>query len=353
MTHLVIRAPNWVGDLVMATPVLEAAARALAAGALEGLTILCRGHLLGVLEGAPYHGHVVPLERDEAGGWAAARAAGGDTALLLSSSFGAALRARRAGFPRRVGVALHRRGWLLTERLVPATRGGRRVPTPTALMHRDLAHLVGLEVPSVHPVLHVTEAEVERARDWRAAVGLEPEEPYFVCSPGAAFGAAKLWPPPRFAEALEALHARHGVRTVITGGPAEEALMDAVAAAAPHARSLAAVPRDLGGLKALIAGARLLVVGDSGPRWYAAAFDTPCVSVMGPNFPELTATSYEWCRIVRTEGLPCAPCLERVCPLEHHACMLDIPSAAVVAAAEELLARAAAPGLEAPVEWAG
>ena len=47
--YLVIRAPNWVGDLVMATPVFEAAWRALESGALAGLRILCRWHLLGVL----------------------------------------------------------------------------------------------------------------------------------------------------------------------------------------------------------------------------------------------------------------------------------------------------------------
>lgn len=346
--NLIVRAPNWVGDLVMATPVFEAAWRARAAGELDSLSILVRGHLATVLDGAPYADALMPIVkgpaangtgRDEAARWAAARAAGGDTALLLSSSFGAALRAQRAGVPARIGVSLHRRGFLLTERLVPATHAGRRAPTPTAHQQRDLAHLAGLEVPTIHPRLYVTAPERARAADWLRAVGMAPDAPYFACSPGAAFGAAKLWPPPRFAEVIEALFDQHGIATVITGGPGEEALMDAVAAAAPHGHSLSGVARDLGGLKALMGDARLLVVGDSGPRWYAAAFDTPCVSIMGPNFPELTATSFEACEVVRVEGLPCAPCLERVCPLEHHACMVDIASDTVVAAAERVLAR--------------
>ena len=336
--HLVVRAPNWVGDLVMATPVLEAAHRAHAAGALSGLVVLVRKPLAAVLDGAPYQEALVRLEGSEDEGWRAAREAGGDMALLLSSSFGAALRARRAGIGRRIGLSLHRRGGLLTDRLVPATREGRRAPTPTATTLRDLGHLAGLEIPSLRPTLHITADERARAVAWRAAVGLDVEEPFIVCSPGAAFGAAKLWPPPRFAEALEALHAEHGWRAVISGGPSEDALMDAVAAAAPSARSLSGVTRDLGGLKALVADSELLVVGDSGPRWYAAALDTPCVSVMGPNFPELTATSLERCEIVRAPALPCAPCLERVCPLEHHACMVDIASADVVAAAGRVLA---------------
>ena len=71
----------------------------------------------------------------------------------------------------------------------------------------------------------------------------------------------------------------------------------------------------------------------------AAAFDVPCVSIMGPNVPELTASSLECCEVVRVEGLACSPCAERRCPLGHHRCMLEIGPEQVVAAAERLLAR--------------
>ena len=95
-------------------------------------------------------------------------------------------------------------------------------------------------------------------------------------------------------------------------------------------------------LRPLVAESELLLVGDSGPRWFAAAYDVPCVSVMGPNFPELTATSLEWCEIVRRDDLECAPCLERRCPLGHHRCMSELEPARAIEAAERLLARRAA-----------
>lgn len=87
--------------------------------------------------------------------------------------------------------------------------------------------------------------------------------------------------------------------------------------------------------------ARLLVVGDSGPRWVAAAFDVPCVTIMGPNIPELTATSLELAEVVRID-LECSPCMERVCPLGHHRCMTGIEPARVVAAAHRVVAKARA-----------
>lgn len=333
---LAIRAPNWVGDLVMATPVLEVA---FASDVWADVRVLVRAHLAKVLSGAPWLDRVVPIARD-ADESALYRELAPDGVLLLTNSFGAAWRAWRARVPLRAGSALSGRRFLLTHALVPPSRDGRRVPVPTAHLLRDVAGLCGLLVPELHPRLYLS-ADVERAqRELLASRGVDAERGYVLCCPGAAFGAAKLWPPERFAAALDALFDRHGWRGVVTGGPGEERLMDAVATASKSgAISLASAARDLEGLKALVARSRLLLVGDSGPRWYAAAFDVPCVSVMGPNFPELTASSLELCRVVRVEGLECSPCLQRVCPLGHHRCMRDLGVDRVLEAAEDVLAR--------------
>lgn len=333
--RLVIRAPNWVGDLVMATPVFAAA---LASARWREVHIVVRAHLAGVLADAPWAPNMRALARD-ADETELYRALAPDAVLLLSNSFGAAWRARRAGVRVRAGSALSRRRWLLTHVAVPPTRDGRRLPIPTAHLHRDVAGLVGLEVPDLHPRLAVRDEIVREQTERLTALGVA-RDGYVLCCPGAAFGAAKLWPAERFAAVLDALHARYGWRGVVTGGPGEEALVEHVARATRHgALSLAHEPRDLERLKALVRDARLLLVGDSGPRWYAAALDVPCVSVLGPNFPELTATSLEFCRVVRVEGLACSPCLERVCPLGHHRCMNELGIASVFAAALDVLGR--------------
>ena len=332
--RLVLRAPNWVGDLVMATPVIEAA---MAQGGWSDVRVVVREHLAPLLADAPW------WDRVEAVGSSAEELAR-YRELLLSNSFGAAWRAWRAGARWRAGTALSGRRLFLTHHCTPPTRAGRRVPVPTAHLLRDVAGLFGIEVPSLHPRLHVRPALEATAKAELVAAGLGTEEPFVLCCPGAAFGAAKLWRPERFAEVLDRLHERHGWRGVVTGGPGEEDLMRAVASAATHrCLHLADGPRGLEGLKALVRSARLLLVGDSGPRWVAAAFDVPCVSVMGPNFPELTATSLEHALVVRQAGLACSPCLQRTCPLGHHRCMEDLGVESVVEAAEEVLARAPEP----------
>lgn len=336
--HLWVRAPNWVGDLVMATPVLEAC---LADPRFARVSVAVRAHLADVLEGGPSAARLRPIgDRDDE--LARLRSERPDAVLLLTNSFGAAWRAFRAGIPLRAGSSLGGRGWLLTHRVVPPRRDGRRVPVPTAHLLRDVAGLFGVLVPSLHPRLHLREGTAAAVAGTLEAAGLARDEPYVLCAPGAAFGSAKLWPPAHFAAALDALFERRGWRAVVTGAPGEEGqIADVVGRCRHPAVSLADAERDLEGLKALVAGARLLVVGDSGPRWYAAAFDVPCVSVMGPNYPELTATSLELCEVVRREDLECAPCLRRRCPLEHHRCLEELEPGRVVRAAERVLARSA------------
>lgn len=333
LEHLAIVAPNWVGDLVMATPMLEAALRAPHLGRIS---ILVRAHLEPLLSGGPLAEHVRAHQgaKHEQELLAKLRP---DGVVLLSNSFGAAWRATKARVPLRLGVALSARGWLLTHAFVPPTVDGRRHPIPTAHLHRDALGLAGVSVESLHPRLYVTDATAEAQRAELSALGLR--EPYALCCPGAAFGAAKLWPPERFARALDVLHRERGWRGVVSGGPGEERLMEAVAAASKTgAISLAARPRSLETLKALVRDAQVLLVGDSGPRWVAAAFDTPCVCVMGPNLPALTASSLELCEVVRVE-LECSPCAERTCPLGHHRCMTLIPPERVAAAALRVVAR--------------
>lgn len=331
---LVVRVPNWVGDIVMATPVLEAAARS---EHWEKVHFLMRRPLMGLLADSPWAERIIGLEssKDECAHYRVLEA---DAVLLLSNSLGAAWRAWRARVPIRAGSALSSRRWLLTHKFVPPTRAGRRIPVPTAHLHRDAAGLVGLDLPTLHPRLWVREELCVQVRAELERAGLEPGEEYVLCCPGAAFGAAKLWPPERFARVLDVLYERHGWRGVIGGGPGEEPLMRSVRESCRHAAiDLSDSPRDLERLKAQVKGSRLLVVGDSGPRWVAAAFDVPCVSVMGPNFPELTATSLEHCRVVRLEGLECSPCIQRTCPLKHHRCMNDLPVARVLEACDDVL----------------
>ncbi|HKE00158.1 MAG TPA: glycosyltransferase family 9 protein, partial [Planctomycetota bacterium] len=280
--HLYVRAPNWVGDVVMATPILQAIRDALPRARI---TIGLRPHLEAVVRGARFFDelHFHPARLGLAGRSALARELAAkrfDAAILLASSMETALVATLARIPRRFGYSQNARGWLLTDRLRPPTRAGRRVPAPMPHYWSDLVALAGVEVRSIRPRLVVddeTDAEVER---WLVQRGIAPDERFVLAAPGASFGPSKLWRADRFAQALDALAEELGTKSVVQCGPGEEPIAREIAERCrSHAVAALDPPLDLHRLKAAARRCALVLCTDSGVRHYGVAFDRPVVCV--------------------------------------------------------------------------
>jgi len=326
--RVLVVVPNWVGDVVLATPALRAIRERFAAARI---TYLMRRYVSEVLAGAGWHDHEMYWSdrRGLAREWenrrllARVRREGFDLALLLTNSFRSALLAWAARIPRRVGFARDGRGWMLTHRLYALRRDGRLVPSPVSRAYARIAETVGCTVGSLKPRLAVTPEQERAATDLKRHYGLDDGRPYAVINPGAAFGAAKCWPPERFAALCDAIGEHLEYRCVLVGAPREAALMRRIA----HlARSKVVCCDDpgatLGSLKGIIRDAALLVCNDTGPRHYGNAFNVPTVTIFGPTHPAWTHTDYE--REVRVQvAVECGPCQLRTCPLDHR-CMMRI-----------------------------
>lgn len=258
-----------------------------------------------------------------------------DLALLFLNSFRSAWVALLSGARRRVGYARDGRSWLLTDRLMPKRSGRRFIPVPALDYYAELARFVACDDIEDRLEL-VAGPDDEAAIDRR--VGPEGEGgPLVVLNPGANFGAAKCWPPEYFAALSDQLVTRYGARVVASMVPAEREIADRLATAAREPIEIFIdPPLGLGPLKALIRRADLLITNDTGPRHFAAAFDTPVVTVFGSSDPAWTDTRYAKERIVRL-ALDCQPCMKRVCPLKHHHCMRQLEPAMVLEAVEEML----------------
>ncbi|WP_241268067.1 glycosyltransferase family 9 protein [Streptomyces chrestomyceticus] len=121
-----------------------------------------------------------------------------------------------------------------------------------------------------------------------APPGPSPAPGAVVVHPGAD-AAARRWPPERFAAVAHALH-RAGHRVVVTAGAGEGPLARQVAAQAglpPSAVLGGAADVPFGELAALVAGARAVIVGDTGLAHLASALGTPSVVLFGPVAPRL------------------------------------------------------------------
>jgi heptosyltransferase II len=320
--------PNWVGDVVMATPALRALrARLGAGGTLVGLA---RPHVAGVLEGSGLLDELWPHEpavaRSPRGVLAAARALRRgrfELALLLPNSLHTALIARLAGVPRRVGYARNRRGPLLTTALRPPRQDGRFVPTPAVGAYLALVYaLGGPEEPWRLQLATTGLDEVEADEAW-AALGLGDR--VVTLNSSGAFGAAKLWPEEHFAALAGRLTRELDLHVLVLCGPDERARAAAIARLAADRRvaSLAGRPLSLGLTKACVRRSRLLVTTDSGVRHFGAAFGIPVVSLFGPTHIAWSDTRYVRERKLQL-ALECGPCQQPTCPLLHHRCMREL-----------------------------
>lgn len=116
--------------------------------------------------------------------------------------------------------------------------------------------------------------------------GRSPAAGAVVIHPGAAF-AARRWPPERYAAVARELAAA-GHEVVVTGTAAELALAQEVAVLAGLPDSAVLAGRTgLAELAALVAGAELVICGDTGVGHLATAFGTPSVLLFGPTPPRL------------------------------------------------------------------
>jgi heptosyltransferase-2 len=337
--RILVRAPTWVGDAVMATPALRAlrAAHPAAEIAVEGRPVL--GDLL---RGLPHFDEFLGDDgRGIPGVLGRARALRGrrfDWAVLLPDSVRAALGPCLAHIPRRVGYARDPlRRVLLTEALLPpADAAGRRLPIPMVERYLRITRHLGCPDRGAHEELAV-DAEVAASLDEDLARrGVGPDEEVLAVTPGAGFGPSKLWPPEHFASACDELARRFGLRPVLAPAPDEIGIARAVAGRAREPIVCRADPAvTLEELKALVARARLVLSNDTGPRHVAVALGRPVVVLMGPTDPRHTACNLERQRVLRAE-VECSPCQLKVCPIDHR-CMTRLGPERVVQAAAELL----------------
>ncbi len=344
-----IRAPNWVGDVVMATPAFRAVREGLPQARI---TLVIRRGVEPIVRGAPWFDETIVYDPD--GRWApreffrcvgALRAGEHDLGLLLPNSFSSALMFRLARVRRRVGYRRDCRSLLLTDAIERPSEDGRFKPTYMVDYYLVLCERAGIPPAGRAMELPFTDADAERAEGILTRAGIVPGGPLFLLHPGAGYGPSKRWPNERFARLAELLHEEYGAQMALVAGPVEASNAAAIRAASRvQIADLTNCGIDLHLLKCVVARSSLLVTTDSGPRHYGVALGVPTVCVMGPTHPDYSTSALPNDVVVRLD-VECGPCQLKECPRDHR-CMDEISAEAVLDAcrgAMETVSGAATP----------
>ena len=306
MNRILVVLPNWYGETLFATPFLRALHQQIPTAFIATLgwprcreVLLHSPHISELLDYDERGAH-----RSLAGKWQliqVVRQRRFDTAFILRKSLSRTVMLCAAGIPRRIGFANPKSGWLLTQRIPVA--GGPRHKASTYL---PLLEAVGLSVLPGPYEYAVSNEERQAARQWLITQRSVDGRPLVGLQPGANWP-PKRWAPERFAALGDRLTESQRVHVVITGGPADAPLADAVKHRMRHPATVVAGQTTLRQLAALLEQSHLIISHDTGVVHIAAALQRPVVALYGPTSPAATGPLGDPGRTIVLHHPDCCP----------------------------------------------
>jgi heptosyltransferase-2 len=308
LARFLVVAPNWIGDALMAQPLLARLREKLPQARLDVLApawvapvVRRMPEVSGVIETSFEHGKLRLRERWKLG--RTLKALGYAQAIVLPNTWKSALVPFFAEIPIRSGYVGESRYGLLD--LLYNKKPGRE---PMAMHYARLSEKPGAPIaePLPEPRLAV---DAQAALATRRRFGVEGR--YAVLCPGAEYGPAKRWP--YFKDLAERLD----LPVVVVGSAQEREQCASI-----KGRNLAG-ETTLDEAIELLAGAAMVVSNDSGLMHIAAALDRPQVALFGSSSPKHTPPLSDKARVLWL-GIECSPCYARECPLGHFRCMKEL-----------------------------
>jgi heptosyltransferase II len=336
--RVVLLAPNWLGDAVMALPAISDIRRHFSGSRIAVAARRSIGPLFSMVDDVdevvelPGRGGVGALTSWRSD--SAALAAGGfDTAVLFPNSFAAALAVSHAQIKERWGFRTDWRRPLLT----------RAVPKASGIIHQAayyqaLTAGLGMARGPLNARVQVDRENGEpsptaRARELLQKAAIDPDRPFVVLAPGAAYGKAKQWMPERFGELARLLVRDRGWPVVLVGTKADAAVCDEIIRAtrddsgrASSAVSLAG-QTDLPALAGVLSSSAAVVSNDSGVMHLAGALGVKVIAIFGATNEKRTSplvpSADSPAPSILTHSVFCRPCMLRECPIDHR-CMRGV-----------------------------
>ncbi len=223
----------------------------------------------------------------------------------------------------------------------PSLRKKLATPQHIARQYVQAATSLGVSDDGGRAVLVPPDEWLAASKKLLAENGLSGENLLLVAVGGRH--KTKIWPVENWIELSAQAYANHFTEIAIIGSIGDVLAAEQIVKNATFRIVTLAGKTDTAELVGLIASAKLLVCGDSGPMHIAAGVGTPVVAIFGPTVQEFGFAPFtDKARVAEVSGLECRPCHPHgpeKCPLGHFRCMLDIAPELVLKKAIELTTR--------------
>ncbi len=315
--------PNWLGDLIMATPVLSDLRHNFPN---TKITAMCQSSIAPLIMEDPHLDELIYFKKSS--GWLhrqnyddiiePLRQGNYDGGLLLTNSFSSAWMFWRGHVKNRVGYGTNLRSFLL-DAAVP-------LPKEINSQHQVITYKMlldpyGIPLSPTPPCLYLTRQEKNTVREWLARLGITPQYTIIGINPGAAYGSAKCWIPERFKEVTKRLLLNPRVIIIYFGDKAGFSLVRDICHGMPERVINLCGKTSIRELMAFINACHIFCTNDSGPMHMASALGIPLLALFGSTSDKTTGP-YQGGRVIH-KHVECSPCYRRECPIDFR-CMTRI-----------------------------
>jgi heptosyltransferase-2 len=331
---IVIRAPNWIGDSILALPAMANLKRNFPE---SDLWVAANEWVRDLFRMEDYLEGIIPLPQQnnlKNLNFSARRLREFtfDLGILLTNSFGSALLFYLARIPQRWGYKRDGRGFLLTKGAPIRNQAERH---HQAHYYIDLLSGLGLKNYTTELNLSLDRRELAWMKEWLESQNIDAKKPLVIINPGAFYGPAKRWPASKYSELASLLQEKNNAQILVIGLETEIPLAEHIATGMTERPFILAGQTSLSRLAAIISFGSVFISNDSGPMHLANALKIPVIALFGPTEPFRTGP-YQNPYTLFHKGAPCWPCSYRACPYDHR-CMMNISPQEVFEACQKYL----------------
>jgi heptosyltransferase II len=314
---ILIRLPNWLGDLVMSTAFVRALSSTLPNAKIE---VIVKKGIDTVVDYLPGIQKKWVFSKDDntgiTGAWAFGKKVAAeqkpDIFFCLPDSFSSAIMARATAANMRVGYGKEFRSWLLTHTIPKNSQQHR------AVQYLSLLEAAGLDLPPKPAVFLQNNSELLKNR---IIVNVNSE------------AEARRLPVEKAIAVIDLLREKSNAELVLVGSPKEYEHVNKVFQGLRSKEDVCmmAGKTNLKQYIDLLGTAPVMLTTDSGPMHLANALGVHTVALEGASDEKNTAPfNVEKRTLIRSGLLPCEPCVKNVCQFGIPKCLINIEDSLIV-----------------------
>ena len=326
-SKILIRTPNWLGDLIIATGFISAVLEKypyskvdlIVKSGYENLPLKHRGEIIifdPTLDSPGDFG--IKLRKDNY-----------DIFFVLPPSFSSAWMAFKSKIPKRIGYTGQFRKILLSY----SKKHKKKQRTEHIL--KEYMNLLSPNIPieKYPPSLEISNKWLENSLN---SFEYHLPKSFFVLSPGAEYGPAKQWPIEYFRSLALKINNFFKTSILILGTYKDIEHGDKISNGLDCVQNFCG-KTSLSQLIAILFKSKLLVGNDSGSMHLMSALRKPQIAIFGSTSPKWTSPINPYSTVI-TKNLTCSPCFSRTCRYDHYKCMTEITPELVFKTVKNILA---------------